>query len=58
MGAWWFIKPRLEAVIGQPLAYIGRPEASSPATGFPAIYQRQQRAISDEALGPLPAEAS
>ena len=58
MGAWTFIKPRLEALIGQALNYIGRPEASSPATGFPAIYQQQQRAISDEAVGPLPASTT
>ena len=51
MGAWQFIKPRLEAIIGKNLAYVGREAASSPATGFPAIYRAQQSAISDQALG-------
>jgi 2-oxoglutarate dehydrogenase E1 component len=51
MGAWQFVKPRLEAIVGKPLTYIGRQAASSPATGFPAIYRAQQAAISDQALG-------
>ena len=51
MGAWQFLKPRLEAVIGKPITYIGREAAASPATGFPKIYQAQQTAISDQALG-------
>ena len=52
MGAWHFIRPRLEAVTGKPLAYIGRPESSSPATGFPHIYRRLQAEIIDRAAGP------
>jgi len=39
MGAWSFIRPRLEAVIGKPLTYIGRRESATPATGFPHIYR-------------------
>jgi 2-oxoglutarate dehydrogenase E1 component len=54
MGAWQFLRHRLEAVLKTPPAYIGRPAASSPATGFPAIYRRQQAAISEEAVGPAP----
>jgi 2-oxoglutarate dehydrogenase E1 component len=54
MGAWLFIRPRLEAATGKPLAYIGRPESSSPATGFPHIYRRQQAEIIERAVGPRP----
>ena len=53
MGAWQFVRPRLEALIGSPPAYVGRKAAASPATGFPNIYKQQQNAISDEAVGPL-----
>jgi 2-oxoglutarate dehydrogenase E1 component len=52
MGAWHFIRPRLEAVTGKPLAYIGRPESPTPATGFPHIYRRFQAEIIDRAAGP------
>ena len=51
MGAWPFICPHLEKIIGHWPAYIGRPEAASPATGFPAIYRQQQEAILERALG-------
>jgi 2-oxoglutarate dehydrogenase E1 component len=54
MGAWQFLRSRLEAILEASPAYIGRPAASSPATGFPAIYRRQQAAISEEAVGPPP----
>ncbi len=53
MGAWQFLRPRLEALIDQTPAYIGRPAAASPATGFPNIYKQQQSNISDLAVGPL-----
>jgi 2-oxoglutarate dehydrogenase E1 component len=52
MGGWQFIRSRLEAIIGKPLMYIGRKEASSPATGFPAIHKLEQAAIVDQAIGP------
>jgi 2-oxoglutarate dehydrogenase E1 component len=52
MGAWNFIRPRLEAVIGKPLSYIGRRESATPATGFPHIYRREQAEIIDRAIGP------
>jgi 2-oxoglutarate dehydrogenase E1 component len=53
MGAWQFLRHRLEAIIGRPPAFVGRKAAASPATGFPNIYKLQQNAISDEAVGPL-----
>jgi 2-oxoglutarate dehydrogenase E1 component len=52
MGAWQFVRPRIEPLIGRPLGYVGRPAAASPATGFPRIYKQQQEAISDQAVGP------
>ena len=51
MGGWQFVKPRMEAVAGVPLAYVGRKASASPATGFPAIYRAQQEAISSELFG-------
>jgi 2-oxoglutarate dehydrogenase E1 component len=51
MGGWQFIRPRLEAIIGQPLVYIGREAASSPATGFPVIFRQEQNAIIEKAVG-------
>jgi len=51
MGAWFFAGPRLEKLIGKPLAYIGRNAAASPATGFPNIYRKEQAAVTEQALG-------
>ncbi|MGD8368824.1 MAG: 2-oxoglutarate dehydrogenase E1 component, partial [Desulfobacterales bacterium] len=56
MGPWFFLRHRLQALVGETVDYVGRPPASSPATGFPAIYRRQQAAITDEAVGPPPKE--
>ncbi len=53
MGAWQFMRPRLERIIGKAVKYVGRPEAASPATGFPMLFKQQQAAISDQAVGPL-----
>jgi 2-oxoglutarate dehydrogenase E1 component len=52
MGAWSFMRPRLEKIIGKPIEYIGRKAAASPATGFPIVYKEEQAAIIDEAVGP------
>jgi 2-oxoglutarate dehydrogenase E1 component len=51
MGGWQFVKPRLENVTGKVFQYVGRKPASSPATGFPAIYRKEQESISREAIG-------
>ncbi len=53
MGAWTFMRPRLEAIIGKAPMYVGRPAAASPATGFPMLFKHQQAAISDLAVAPL-----
>jgi len=51
MGAWQFVKHRLETVTGVAPTYVGRRASASPATGFPAIYRAQQQAISDDLFG-------
>ena len=51
MGAWQFVRYRMEKLFGRAPAYIGRPEAASPATGFPAIFKRQQMDIVEQAVG-------
>jgi 2-oxoglutarate dehydrogenase E1 component len=51
MGAWFFVRPRLEKLIGKPMEYIGRNAAASPATGYPSIYRKEQTAVIDTALG-------
>ncbi|MDZ7579180.1 MAG: 2-oxoglutarate dehydrogenase E1 component [Deltaproteobacteria bacterium] len=51
MGAWQFVRYRAEKLLGRSLAYIGRPEAASPATGFPVIFKQQQAAIIEQAVG-------
>jgi 2-oxoglutarate dehydrogenase E1 component len=52
MGAWRFVQPRLEAVVGKPLTYIGRRESPTPATGFPHVFRREQAEILNRAIGP------
>jgi 2-oxoglutarate dehydrogenase E1 component len=52
MGAWSFIRPRLEALltVGQILRYVGRSQSASPATGSYTIHQLEQRRLLSEAL--------
>ncbi len=56
MGAWSFVRPRLRELFKEmdmqytePF-YAGRPEAASPATGFAAQHQREQKKLIEEAL--------
>jgi 2-oxoglutarate dehydrogenase E1 component len=51
MGAWFFMRFRLENIIGKPMEYIGRATAATTATGFPKIYRKEQAAVTDTALG-------
>ncbi len=51
MGAWFFIRPRLERLLGKQVQYIGRKASSSPATGFPHLYRQEQAAIIETAVG-------
>jgi 2-oxoglutarate dehydrogenase E1 component len=52
MGAWWYIEPKLQDLLpsGARLTYIGRPERSSPAGGFPNAHKREQDRIVKAAL--------
>jgi 2-oxoglutarate dehydrogenase E1 component len=58
MGAWSFVRPLIEEIVGRQTAYVGRKPSSSPATGFPALYKEQQAAISDQAVGPASSAGS
>jgi 2-oxoglutarate dehydrogenase E1 component len=53
MGAWSFIRNRLEKLMKKNFIYIGRDASASPATGFPKLYRRQQEDILSTAVGPL-----
>lgn len=60
-GAWTFVQPHLQAVVGKrkALNYIGRPASASPATGSLKIHQREQEELLNEALTlPKPKRAS
>lgn len=41
MGAWNFIQPRFENLVGKRIKYVGRCEAATPATGIGMIHQRE-----------------
>ncbi|KAH8308321.1 hypothetical protein KR059_010519 [Drosophila kikkawai] len=41
MGAWTFVRPRFENLIGQQLHYCGRCEAPTPATGIGKVHKRE-----------------
>jgi 2-oxoglutarate dehydrogenase E1 component len=53
MGAWTFVRDRLESIIGKSgdLSYAGRPEAASPAAGSPRVHRAQLQAFLNDALG-------
>jgi 2-oxoglutarate dehydrogenase complex dehydrogenase (E1) component-like enzyme len=52
MGAWEFMHPRLEEMIGDrwPLRYIGRARASSPSEGSAAWHQLNQKTLVEQAF--------
>ncbi len=55
-GAWFFMEPNIEWVLGRieakckRPAYAGRPASASPATGLGSTHAAQQAALIDEAL--------
>jgi 2-oxoglutarate dehydrogenase E1 component len=51
MGAWHFLRFRLENIVGKPMEYVGRDEAASTATGYPGIYRKEQAAVTNNAFG-------
>lgn len=52
MGGWSYAEPRLRAIAPQNVAvqYIGRPDRSSPASGYADVHSFEQRRIVREAL--------
>jgi len=56
MGAWTFVEPFIERVLGESAlkpkrpAYAGRVEAASPATGLMSKHNQQQAKLVDDAL--------
>jgi 2-oxoglutarate dehydrogenase E1 component len=53
MGAWTFVRPRLEALLAPrslTLRYVGRPERASPSEGTPAHHGAEQARILDAAF--------
>lgn len=52
MGAWTYMEPRIREVAPKkvPVHYIGRPEHSSPASGYADVHSFEQRQIITESL--------
>lgn len=50
MGAWTFIAPRLEELLGRKPLYAGRPAAASPAVGAKKVHDLAQRRLVEEAF--------
>jgi 2-oxoglutarate dehydrogenase E1 component len=51
MGAWTFVAPRLQELLGTPVAYVGRDASASPATGSKLVHDREQAEIVEAAVG-------
>ena len=56
MGAWEYAAPRLRALLGREVAYLGRPPRASPAEGYASAHETEQARIVGAALAePSPA---
>jgi 2-oxoglutarate dehydrogenase E1 component len=56
MGAWSFVRPRLEALVGDAVAgprFVGRPASASPATGSSESHKFEQDQIMEAAFAEL-----
>ena len=51
MGAWSFVAPRLEELMGLPFQYVGRDASASPATGSKLVHDREQAELVEAAVG-------
>jgi 2-oxoglutarate dehydrogenase E1 component len=51
MGAWTFVSPRLEELLGVKAQYVGRDASASPATGSKLVHDREQAEIVEAAVG-------
>lgn len=58
MGGWRFIEERMDPLLNAAgrgsLAYVGRPESASPATGLGHRHQQEQALIVADALAEVP----
>jgi 2-oxoglutarate dehydrogenase E1 component len=50
MGGWSFQEPRLRALVGSDVSYVGRDASASPATGSRQIHLREQKELIEAAL--------
>jgi 2-oxoglutarate dehydrogenase E1 component len=50
MGGWSFVEPRLRALVGKDIDYIGRDASASPATGSRQIHLREQKELLEAAI--------
>jgi 2-oxoglutarate dehydrogenase E1 component len=50
MGAWTFILPRLQEILGREIHYAGRPPSASPAVGSLEIHNKQQAELVQKAF--------
>ncbi|XP_067012893.2 probable 2-oxoadipate dehydrogenase complex component E1 homolog [Anabrus simplex] len=45
MGAWSYVRPRFENLVGRRLRYVGRPPLAAPAVGVGMIHQREAQEV-------------
>jgi 2-oxoglutarate dehydrogenase E1 component len=50
MGAWSFVRPRLEDLLGRHPVYVGRPAKASPAEGYAGKHAQRQNQLVRKAL--------
>src|SRR5262245_27325896 len=50
MGGWSFVEPRLRAILGHDVHYVGRDASASPATGSRQIHLREQKELIEAAI--------
>ncbi len=50
MGAWTFILPRLQELLGRSITYAGRPPSASPAVGSLKVHNAQQAGLVEAAF--------
>lgn len=48
MGAWTFVKPRLENLVGRKISYSGRGTLGTPAVGIGQIHQQEAKAVIEQ----------
>ena len=51
MGAWTFVAPRLQDLMGFPFQYVGRDASASPATGSKLVHDHEQTELVEAAIG-------